>query len=187
MTIVRSGDYAIRALDAADVDAYVAHLAVHDRESGTAGDLPYGPYDRDRPQDPVEVRARALRRWSTPLDAPGWRRAWGLWLGTVIVGSAHLAGSDLAASLHRADFGIGIERPHRGRGWGARLTEAAITWARAQPAIDWIDLGVFRGNDRAHALYTSVGFVEVARVTDRFRVDGLSIDDIQMTLRVAAR
>jgi len=46
----------------------------------------------------------------------------------------------------------------------------------------WIDLGVFAHNEAARALYKSVGFVEVGTVKDQFRVDGVSIDDVSMTL-----
>jgi ribosomal protein S18 acetylase RimI-like enzyme len=174
----------ITMLAADDVDAYVAHLAKHGRESGTEGDLPYGPYSRTMPQDRDEARARALSRWSTPLDAPGWRRTWGLWAERAIVGSVHLAGGELAASLHRVDLGVGVERPHRGSGWGRRLTEVAIEWAREQPGIDWIDLGVFEGNAIASALYEKLGFVVCGRTPDLFRVDGVAIHNVQMMLWV---
>lgn len=172
-------------LESGDVDAYVAHLAIHDLESGTEGELPYGPYSRTAPDDPKVARARALKRWGTALQQPGWRRAWGLWAGEKVVGSLHLAGADIPASLHRADCGIGIQRPHRGGGWGRALMETAIAWARSQPSIDWIQLGVFEGNDRAAALYDKLGFVRCGRTPDLFRVDGHRINDIRMVLSVA--
>lgn len=171
-------------LGSEDVDAYLAHTAIHDLESGTEGDLPYGPYSRGSPEDPAEARDKALRRWKTPVGQPDWRRAWGLWSGGGIVGVVHLAGGDLEAALHRADCGLGVQRPYRGRGAGRRLMETAIAWARQQDGIDWIDLGVFEGNEIARALYTRLGFVEYGRTPDRFRVDGLSIDDIHMALWV---
>jgi len=180
-----SNGYRVRILAAADVDAYVDHLVVHNRESGTEGELPYGPYSREEPEDPVEMRAKALRRWDTALDKTGWRRAWGLFDARGdIVGSVHLAGGDLPATLHRSDCGIGIARPHRGNGFGRGLMEAAIEWARAQPSIDWIELGVFEGNDRAAALYDSLGFTRCGRTPDMFRVDGHVLNDIRMVLQV---
>jgi RimJ/RimL family protein N-acetyltransferase len=132
------------------------------------------------------MRARLVKRLSTPLIETGWRRVWGVWDEDRIVGTVHLAGGDLAACLHRAQLGVGVERSHRRRGWGRTLVEAAIEWARAQPVIDWIDLGVFQGNDHAHALYLALGFVERGRTRDLFRVDGVRIDDIQMSLWVGA-
>jgi RimJ/RimL family protein N-acetyltransferase len=157
-------------------------LVVQDRESGTEGDLPYGPYSRNALPDLREVRTRTLRRFRQRVGEAGWRRAWGLCDGARVVGSAHLTGGDLAASLHRAQLGVGLERPYRGQGWGRKLVQTSIAWARMQPELAWIDLGYFEGNAPAAALYSKLGFVETGRVRDLFRVDGLSIDDVQMTL-----
>ena len=63
--------------------------------------------------------------------------------------------------------------------------EAAIAWARDQPSIDWIDLGVFSDNPGAQALYVRHGFPVVGRTPDRVRVDGQSLDETSMTLNVA--
>lgn len=171
-------------MTADDLEAYVAHRAVHDRESGTEGDLPHGPYSRTALQDAATIRRRALESWAKPVDEPGWRRAWGLFHEGTVVGSVHLHGSELPASLHRADLGIGIVRAHRGKGWGRLLMDAALGWAREQPGLDWIDLGVFEGNDVAAALYRKLGFVERGRTPDQFRVDGVRIDDVPMSLRL---
>lgn len=181
---MQTDGYRIRMITPDEVDRFVAHHGAHDEESGTNGDLPNGPYSRTAKRDPADVRARALLRWDTPLDEPGWRRDWGLYLGESIVGSVHLGGGELEASLHRADLGIGIERPHRAKGQGFRLMTEAIAWARTQPTLDWIDLGVFEGNRRAIGLYERLGFVVCGKKADLFRVDGLSITDIQMTLPV---
>jgi ribosomal protein S18 acetylase RimI-like enzyme len=79
-----------------------------------------------------------------------------------------------------------VERPYRGRGLGRALMEACIDWARQQPSLSWVDLGVFEGNDVAEALYRKLGFTELGRTPDRFRVDGLQITDITMVLQVDA-
>ncbi len=159
----------------------------HEAESGTDGELPYGPYGRQGWPPQAELRERTLLRWQTPLDGLGWRRAWGLWHGAAVVGSVHLAGGELETCLHRAVLGVGLERAYRGAGQGRRLMEAAIAWAEDEPRLDWIDLGVFEGNDRALALYLQLGFVERGRAVDQFRVDGVHITDIQMSLAVGAR
>jgi RimJ/RimL family protein N-acetyltransferase len=41
---------------------------------------------------------------------------------------------------------------------------------------------VFAHNHRARALYAAAGFIEVGTTRDRFRVDGVAIDDVAMTL-----
>ena len=91
----------------------------------------------------------------------------------------------LRSELHRADMGMGIIRSHRRQRGGTVLLEAGTEWARQQPSIDWIDLGVFTDNPGAHALYARHGFQILGRPPDRFRVDGQSLDDISMTLNVA--
>ena len=53
---------------------------------------------------------------------------------------------------------------------------------RQPRTVEWIDLGVFGHNAVARRLYRGAGFVEVGITHDRFRVDGVSIDDIHMVL-----
>jgi RimJ/RimL family protein N-acetyltransferase len=45
---------------------------------------------------------------------------------------------------------------------------------------------VFGHNAAALALYRDLGFEEAGTVTDRFRIDGRSIDDVIMTLNVGS-
>ncbi len=175
----------IRLLGVDDVPAYIAHCEVQNSESGTLGELPFGPYSRNAPWDPDDMRLKTIRRWTTHLDQPGWRRTWGLLDGSTIVGAVSLSGGDLFASLHRADVGIGIDRVARGKGWGRRLMQVAIAWAKAEPTVAWLHLGVFDGN-RAEHLYRELGFIETGRTEDCYRVDGHVIDNIEMVLRVGA-
>ena len=62
--------------------------------------------------------------------------------------------------------------------------QTAIDFCREAPTLDWLDLGVFSGNPRAKALYEKLGFVEVGRREDYFRIGGDSVADIMMTLNV---
>lgn len=57
----------------------------------------------------------------------------------------------------RADLGMEIASPWRGRGIGTALMEAAIAWARAQ-GLDKISLEVWPHNQAAIALYQKMGF-----------------------------
>ncbi len=178
----------IRMLNASDLDVYILHLGRTHLESGRDGDLPHGPYPRDDPFEPKERREKFEKRWSTPVGEPGWGRAWGvLRADGSCVGGATLDGSTLAAMRHRARVGLGVERAHRGNGRGLALMEAVITWARAEPGLDWLDLGVFAGNDVAHRMYQRLGFSETGRTPDLFRVDEWSLEDISMVLPVRDR
>ena len=144
------------------------------------------PTALSEPFDIEAARDREVTRWSTEIDELAWRRAWGLFDEAALVGHLYLAGGMLRSELHRVSLGMGIKSSHRRQGGGSLLLESAIEWARSQPIIDWIDLGVFSDNPGAQALYARHGFEVLGRTPDRFRVDGHSLDDITMTLDVAA-
>ena len=117
---------------------------------------------------------------------PSWFR---LWVARetatdAIVGHIDLSGGRLVSELHRAELGMGIERAHRGRGVGPALLEAALAWARGTLTLDWIELGVFSANPRARRLYERFSFAQIGYIPDRFRVDGVTIDDVRMALRL---
>ena len=61
---------------------------------------------------------------------------------------------------------------------------AAIDYARSAHSLAWIDLRVFFHNVAGLALYQSLGFAEVGRLNDRFRIDGAVIEDMVMALNV---
>lgn len=175
----------VRLLELGDIDRYLAHVVDVDADSGVDGRPHSHPYGRSEPFDMEAGRRREHTRWSTGLDEPGWRRAWGLFHGDDLVGHLYLAGGELRSALHRVEMGMGVDRSHRRRGGGSMLLSTAIEWARQQPGIDWIDLGVFADNSGAQALYAAHGFEVLGRTPDRFRVDGCSLDDVSMTLNVA--
>ena len=178
------GTPSVRRLVASEIPAYLMHMVAVDAGSGVDGAAHFHPYERSEPFDLEVGREREVVRWATAIDEVGWRRAWGLFDGDVIVGHLYLAGGMLRSELHRVNLGMGIVSSHHRRGGGSLLLEAAIAWAREEPRIDWIDLGVFSDNPGAEALYARHGFQPIGRTTDRFRVDGRSLDDISMTLPV---
>lgn len=165
----------VRQLQVRDLDAYLANFDEVDAGSGVDGAPHFHPYGRLDTVDVEDRRRREVMRWTTPLTDVAWRRAWGLFDGDEMVGHLYLAGGSLRSGLHRVDLGMGVLAAHRGCGGGSLLLEAAIGWARAETAIDWIDLGVFAENARAQRLYVRHGFVEIGRTPDRYRVDGASL------------
>ena len=44
---------------------------------------------------------------------------------------------------------------------------------------------MFAHNERARRLYEKLGFVEIGRTEDAYRMGKQSIDDVHMTLRIA--
>lgn len=176
--MTRFASTSVRPLAVADVDEYLRHAQEVDAGSGVDGAGHSHAYSESEPFDMQAGRAREVTRWSTAIEHLGWRRAWGLFDNGELVGHLHLGGGTLRSELHRADMGMGIIRSHRRQGGGTLLLEAGIQWAREQPSIDWIDLGVFSDNPGAQALYARHGFHVLGRTPDRFRVDGRSLDDI---------
>ena len=179
--------YVIRAAEPADIDAWLATIEAQQRENG-AGGVYFSPWSARDPGPPRTRDAAAgyVERLLRPVSASAWLR---IWLASLretgaVVGHADLAGGRFPAETHRATLGMGLVRAHHRHGVGAGLLEAAVAWARSDPGLGWIDLGVFSGNHPARTLYRKQGFTETGRTTDRFRVDGVSIDDVQMVLRV---
>lgn len=173
---------AIRLLTLEDLDGYIEHIEAHATESGRDGDPVFMPYGKDKPFVAAPSRELREKSWAVAVGEPGWNRCWGFFDGENLVGHAELSGSAIDSAMHRVRLGMGLMRPYRRQGHGRRLIVTLIDWARGQGFIDWIDLGVFAGNKAGQALYESTGFVVVTTTVDSFRVDGASIDDIEMTL-----
>ena len=173
--------YSVRPFSPEDLAALQAHLARHRAESGR-GDPHFMPFAPGNLQRPREFDLAATEKALTEV---GWQR-WFVAVGKSgeIVGNLDLKGDSLETGLHRCELGIGIERRHRRAGLGRRLMEAAIEFAREAETLTWLDLRVFGHNLPAMALYRCLGFSEIGKVEDRFRVEGQVIDDLLMTLRV---
>jgi ribosomal protein S18 acetylase RimI-like enzyme len=165
----------------ADLPALVAHITRHSAESGKDGDVIFRPRSSATPIDEFATIDRHRLGWTQALDEPYWLRTWGLVIAGHVRGHLDLHGGRLPSERHRATVGMGIERGWRGQGHGRALLATAIAWARTSE-LAWLDLGVFAHNQRARALYRAAGFVEVGITRDRYRVDGVAIDDVAMVL-----
>ena len=173
----------IERLSVAAIAPLAAHLVRNALESGRDGEPISRARSADEPPDPHALVARLTQAWAVPIGAPGWETCFGLWVGDDIRGHLDLRGGAITSALHRADLGMGIERPYRRHGWGTRMLDTAIAWSRAQ-GLAWLDLGVFTENAPAHALYVRAGFVAIGVTPDRMRIDGRSIDDRAMVLKL---
>lgn len=183
----------VRAARASDAFDFAAHIARHLAESGAQGNIHFAPVTVVSRDDVVR---ESERRWATALTQPGWGRVWILvvdppldmkpWETTPrVVGHVELRGSLVHSGLHRAEMSIGIEAAHRGNGNGQRLAEVALRYARDIGRFAFLDLKVFSHNERARRLYTRLGFREVGKVEDAFRMaDGTKVDDIMMVKRL---
>lgn len=170
----------IRAATAADQSLLQNHLLRHRAESGR-GDIHFMPFAPGDSDAPAGLNAASL---SLALDSRSWQRWFVAIVDGQVVGHVSLKGDDLNTGLHRCELGIGVERTHRDQRIGIALMNTAIDFARSADELSWVDLLVFAHNTRARALYRSLGFIEVATLVDRFRIEGESVDDVVMALAV---
>jgi len=80
---------------------------------------------------------------------------------------------------------IAVHEGHHGQGVGSALMHELLRWARANPGVEKVELHVRSSNDRAIALYRSLGFVEEGRKTRRVKIGPNEyLDDVYMALWV---
>jgi RimJ/RimL family protein N-acetyltransferase len=169
-----------------EVLPWLESLALQVADNGEDGVYfsPRSRFDAPPARTPEAVLGYVARLARRP-DETGWFR---LWLAFArgseeVIGHVDLSGGRLSTELHRCELGIGIVRAHRGVGLGRALLATAVDWARGA-GLAHVELGVFRCNPRARRLYERSGFEEIGAVPDRFRVDGVVIDDVRMALRL---
>ncbi|WP_349294141.1 GNAT family N-acetyltransferase [Lysinibacillus sp. Bpr_S20] len=80
---------------------------------------------------------------------------------------------------HTGTFGMMVLNKYRGL--SKLLIENLLKWAKYNPYIEKISLGVFSTNERAIALYKKMGFVEEGRKINEIKLhDNEYIDDVLM-------
>jgi putative acetyltransferase len=98
-----------------------------------------------------------------------------------IVGTAalHVAGTSLRRA-HVRMLGIGIAPDFQGRGVGRMLIARLLDWADNWAGVLRVELMVHADNDRAMALYRSMGFEEEGRHRAYAMKDGRYVDSLSM-------
>lgn len=82
---------------------------------------------------------------------------------------------------HTGSITMMIQKAHRNKGIGKALLQELLAWAKQNPLIEKVSLGVFSNNLRAIALYKSLGFVEEGRKVKEFKLaENEYADDILM-------
>lgn len=84
-------------------------------------------------------------------------------------------------SIIRLGFII-VDNKVRGKGYGKKLLELAIRYAREELKAQEINLGVFKDNEGAYKCYASVGFKEVGVEHNAYTFNDETWDCIEMTL-----
>ena len=102
-----------------------------------------------------------------------------------LVGHGMLDPLPLAAVRHVVHLTLVAHPGWQGRGIGRALLASLIDWAKQAPAVEKIELHVRASNERAQALYRSMGFTEMGRWRRRIKVGpGQYLDDVAMELFV---
>ena len=132
---------------------------------------------------PAEIPEEAFR--STIRDLP----ASGLYVvlegdDGEVLGHLLLEPLRLAATRHVAELTVVVHPGHTGKGYGRKLMEHAIEWARRSEVVEKIELRVRSTNPGARALYESLGFVREGELKRRVRLEQGYADDICMALFV---
>lgn len=173
----------LRPATPSDAPLYFEHMLRHFRESGRDGDPIFHPVTDWESWVKEEQVAKLVAELELPLPRIGWQRLWIAEDDTGnIVADCLLRSGFMESTAHRCQYAIGVERSARGQGVGGRLSMMALSWAKQQKLLEWVDLWVFAHNKPAIALYEKLGFKKIDTVKDQFRVHGKSIDDTHMCL-----
>ena len=148
----------------------------------------------------VDTTADALLQGEDPDTEPLHVDDRALWIEAVLAGAAWVAivaeiegevvgvleirARDLPKlTAHVGRFFISLKPSARGLGLGRGLLEMMLEWARENPRIEKVSLGVLNTNERAIRLYESLGFKEEGRKWREFKLpDGTYADDVLMAV-----
>ena len=92
-------------------------------------------------------------------------------VGRPIVGFLTVQGGYRRVQRHTAKLEVMIDVSARGRGIGRALMRAAIEWCEHNELLSKLGLNVFANNERAIALYQSLGFQKEGYRAKEFRMD----------------
>ncbi|MBM7634874.1 GNAT family N-acetyltransferase [Geomicrobium sediminis] len=70
---------------------------------------------------------------------------------------------------HTASFEMMISKENRGKGYGESLIQHLLSWAKENPFIEKISLGVLSSNHHAIRLYERFGFIEEGRKRNEWK------------------
>ncbi len=132
----------IREISIADTAAFTECLRRTNEESGTAG----RPIDMGEVERLIKMSCKHSGKNIFVAEDEGH-----------IVGYSCVIGGTQLSDRHKGIFRIILLSAYRGRKWGTRLTEAAVSWARKQ-GFRRLELSVASNNHVAQVLYQKCGF-----------------------------
>ena len=140
--------------------------------------------------DADEEAAKPLQWWNARLAprAESHTAFFGAWTAArELVGTAGLLFETRRKVCHTAAIiGMYVAPEHAGRGIGARLLDACIDAARADPALEMLYLTVTSTNAGAIRLYERTGFVAYGLEPRSMRLGDRAFDKLMMALPLRA-
>ncbi|RQO54769.1 GNAT family N-acetyltransferase [Paucibacter sp. KBW04] len=175
----------IQAIGEEQFDGFASYLNNHLSDNGAVGTGYFQPLPRQASFF-SETRIAAFRvALGRALTEPGWRRAWvSLNAQERITGHVDLRALAEPHTEHRCLLGMGVDRDFRQAGLGQALLSHALSWARDEAGLEWVDLQVLAGNEKARRLYARAGFVQTGLIPAMFKIDGQVLDYVLMSRRV---
>jgi RimJ/RimL family protein N-acetyltransferase len=106
--------------------------------------------------------------------------------GRKVVGDLTMTryGQTIRKSQHVRVLAMLIVEGYREMGIGSRMMDYALKWARGQPGVEKVVLGVFSNNERALRLYEKFGFEVEGVRRKHYYIDGKHEDEVDMALFV---
>nr|WP_314465435.1 GNAT family N-acetyltransferase [uncultured Clostridium sp.] len=83
---------------------------------------------------------------------------------------------------HQADLAVSVKKKYWGLGVGTHLMQTMISFAKSNGQTEILHLGVKDDNLNAVKLYKKMGFNEIGRHKNFFKIDGKYYDEILMDL-----
>ena len=174
----------VRPAVTSDAAALMRWVVRHMGESGGEDRELFHPFEDFELWDLKAKADEVAPLWTLPVTQPGWARAWIFDDHGVIRGEGNLRGSPLDTALHRCSVSLGVLEESREQGYGRRILETIIQWARKQDSLFWMDAFVFSHNEPARLLFESLGFQAYGMTMDAYRVHGQSIDLLHLSLQL---
>lgn len=102
-------------------------------------------------------------------------------LGDKVIGWCDVIRRQREHFAHTASLGMGIIKPHRGKGIGSMMMEEVIKQSRAA-GLEKISLEVYSHNTGAVALYRKFGFIEEGLKIREVKINGIYYNEYVMGL-----
>ena len=165
--VIREGD----PCDAAAILAYLEEI------SGQSDFLTFGPGEFDLTEEEEQEFLRVAREAENQLYLVGI-------VNGSIVSTLSFAAGRRPRVRHVGEFGISVHQAWWSLGFGSRMLDTLIDWARCSDVIAKINLRVRTDNRRAIQLYERKGFAREGVIRKACYVNGDYRDDYWMGLEL---